>query len=55
MLKSQTFAYPEAEIVITPSTAVLCHRTGGRGVSQVMVPTDKHQWNGGIGSPQSPL
>lgn len=38
-----TYAYPEAEIVVPPSTAVLFHCCRGGGVSQVMVTTDKHQ------------
>lgn len=40
--------YPKAEIVIPPVVAILLHRTGGGGVAQVMIPTDKHQWDGGI-------
>lgn len=48
-------AYPEAEIVVPPSAAVLLHCAGSGGVTQVMVSTDKHQWNGGIGPLQDCL
>lgn len=44
--------YPEAEIVVPPAVTVLLHRAGGGAVPQVMVPTDKHQWDGGICSLQ---
>lgn len=49
------FAYPEAEVVISPCAAVLLHCTGGGCVAQVMVPTDKHQRDGGICSLQGCL
>lgn len=52
---SQVYTYPEAEIVIPPSTAVLLHCSGSRGVTQVMVPTHKHQWDCRIGPPQGHL
>lgn len=47
--------YPKAEIVIPPAVTVLLHRTGGWGVAQVMIPTDKHQRDGGISSSQRSL
>lgn len=49
------FAYPKAEIVIPPCIAVLLHCPGGGGVAQVMVPTDKYQWDGGICALQGSL
>lgn len=47
--------YPEAEIVIAPCFAILLHSSRCGGVAQVMVPTDKHQRDGGVCSLQGCL
>lgn len=47
--------HPKAEIVITPRFAIVPDCFGCGGVAQVMVPTDKDQWDGGIGPSQGCL
>lgn len=47
--------HPKAEIVITPRFAIVLDCFGCRDVAQVMVPTDKHQWDGGVSLTQGCL